>query len=196
MSASFSRSICTHCLPGPSSTHEPSSPALSPSVTRSKVPTIGLLSLAVTFLPLARLMVPAGTKKSGRLPFIGGSRFGTFRGTGVPTKRGRGSCVFSGILSCARAPVATSNATTSGQTRESIVFIISGIHFFLRDQNLLLGAYRLVGFVNDIFARESLVGGTVQLCRATDRVEEVFQVGLVRGVIDKHGNLVLRQLRC
>ena len=30
----------------------------------------GSLSLAVTFLPLARLTVPAGTMKSGRLPFM------------------------------------------------------------------------------------------------------------------------------
>ena len=52
---------------------------------------MGLLSLAVTFLPLARLTVPAGTMKSGRLPFGGGSRFGTLSGTGVPTKRGRGN---------------------------------------------------------------------------------------------------------
>ena len=58
------------------------------------VPVTGLLSLDVTFLPLARLTVPAGIMKSGRLPFIGGSRFGTLSGTGVPTKRGRGSWVF------------------------------------------------------------------------------------------------------
>src|SRR6201998_3143682 len=147
MLALFAKSICTHCLPGPSSTQEPSSPALSPSVTRSKVPVTGLLSLDVTLFPLARLTVPAGTMKSGRLPFVGGSRLGTLSGTGVPTNRGRGSCVFSGTLSCARAAVATTtNAITNEQLRERFVLIISGLHFFAADQKLLLGPHRFVGF--------------------------------------------------
>jgi hypothetical protein len=73
---SFARSICTHCLPGPSSTHEPSLPSLSPSTIMSSVPTSGLLSLAVTFLFLARLMVPAGTIKIGALAFRRGLKIG------------------------------------------------------------------------------------------------------------------------
>src|SRR5580704_15279526 len=152
MFALFARSTCTHCLPGPSSTQEPSSPALSPSVTRSKVPTTGLSSLDVTFFPFARLRVPAGTMKSGRLPFVGGSRVGTLSGTGVPTNRGRGSWVFSGTLSCARAaPATTTKAATKKKLRKRIVFIISGLHFFAGDQKLFLGAHRFVGFMNDVF---------------------------------------------
>src|ERR1700729_957610 len=183
MLALLARSICTHCFPGPSSTHEPSSPALSPSVTRSSVPTTGLSSLAVTFFPLARLTVPAGTMKSGRLPFSGGSRLGTLRGTGVPTNSGRGSWVFSGTLSCARAALATTtHAITKGQLRIRIVFIISGLHFFAGDQKFFLGAHSFVGFMNDVFTGESFIGGAIQLCRSPNRVEEVFKVRLVRGL--------------
>ena len=57
-------------FPGPSSTQEPSSPSLSPSVIKSKVPTTGSVSLAVTFLPFARFTVPAGTMKSDCWSFI------------------------------------------------------------------------------------------------------------------------------
>src|ERR1035437_3942499 len=112
MSAAFSRSICTHCLPVPNSTQDPSSPSLSPSVIRLSVPMAGLLSLAVTFLPLARFTVPMGTKKSGRLPVRLGSRFGTVKlkfGIGVPSNSGLGKSVFSGILSSASAPLAKEN---------------------------------------------------------------------------------------
>src|SRR6516164_2462433 len=192
----LARSICNHCLPGPSSTQDPSSPALSPSVTKSSVPTTGLLSLDVTFFPLARLTVPMGTIKSGRLPFIGGSRLGTLSGTGVPTKRGRGNWVFRGTLSCARAAEGTSNAATSRYLRERIVFIISGFHFFAGDEDLLLSGHCFVGFMNDVFTRESLIGGAIQLCRSPDCVKEVFQMRLVRGFIEEHWNLVLRQLCC
>jgi len=38
--------------------------------------------------------VPEGTRKSGRLPFVGGSRLGTCSGAGVPTNNGGGNCVF------------------------------------------------------------------------------------------------------
>src|ERR1039457_7516536 len=109
MFALFDRSICAHCLPGPSSTQDPSLPSLSPSSIISSVPTIGLLSLAVTFLFFARLTVPTGTRKSGRLAFVGRSRLVTLRGTGVPTKRGGGSLVFQRNFSFAAAAVATSS---------------------------------------------------------------------------------------
>src|SRR5579863_1699046 len=196
MFASFARSICTHCLPGPSSTHEPSSPALSPSVTRSSVPTTGLLSLAVTFLPLARFTVPAGTMKSGRLPFIGGSRLGTLSGTGVPTNSGRGSSVFSGTFSCARAAEGMRIAAASRYVRERVIFIVSGFHFFVGDVQLVLGRYRLIGFVNHVFTRERLIGGAIQFRRSPNRVEKILKMRLMWRLVEEHRNLVLRQLRC
>src|ERR1700739_2470083 len=196
MLALFAKSICTHCLPAPSSTHEPSSPALSPSVTRSSVPTTGLLSLDVTFFALARLTVPTGTMKSGRLPFVGGSRLGTLSGTGVPTNRGRGSWVLSGTLSCARAALeTTTNAAMNVQLRKRMVFIISGFHFFAADQKLLLGPHRFVGFMNDVFTRESLISRAIQLRGSANCVEEILEVRLMRGFIEEHGNLVLCELR-
>ena len=82
---------------------------MSPSTTISNVPVTGLLSLDVTFLRRARLIVPAGTMKSGRFPRSGGSRFGTAIGTGVPTNNGGGSFVLSGTSVCASAPEDTIN---------------------------------------------------------------------------------------
>src|SRR5580698_5151128 len=157
MFALFARSICTHCLPGPSSTHEPSLPSLSPSTIMSNVPTFGLLSLAVTFLFLARLTVPVGTIKSGRLPFMGGSRLGTFRGTGVPTKSGRGSCVFKGTLSCAIAALPAHSAAVTNRLFNKIIFIVSSSHFFAGDFESRLGADGLVRLMDDVFTRESFV---------------------------------------
>src|SRR5215469_4373828 len=191
----FARSICTHCLPGPSSTQEPSSPALSPSVTRSSVPTTGLLSLAVTFLPLDRFTVPAGTRKSGRLPFIGGSRLGTLRGTGVPTKRGLGSWVFRGTLSCASAAHATRNAAETKRYLERVLLIVSSSHFFAGNLKSLLGGNGVVCSMHDVLAAERFIGRAIQLCRSADGVEEVFQVRLVRRFIEEHRDLVFRQLR-
>src|SRR4029078_1866982 len=107
--------------------------------TRSRVPVTGFSSLAVTFLPFDRLTVPAGTMKSARLPFSGGSRLGTFSATGVPTKRGLGSWVFRGTLSCARAAVARRSGATIGATRETDILMNSGSHFFIRDAHSLLG---------------------------------------------------------
>src|SRR3569833_3730445 len=195
MFAFFARSICTHCLPGPSSTQDPSSPALSLSVTRSRVPVTGLSSLAVTFLPFARLTVPAGTMKSARLPFRGGARFGTLSGTGVPTKRGRGSWVLSGTLSCAIAAVATSMAATMGEMQETDILMNSGSHFFIRDANSLLGGYSFIGFMDDIFARESFIGRAVQFCSASDGVEEILKVGLMRRLVEEDRDFILGERR-
>src|ERR1035438_6439971 len=194
MFALFARSICAHCLPGPSSTQEPSLPSLSPSTIMSCVPTMGLLSLALTFLFLARFTVPAGTRKSGRLPFVGGSRLGTFRGTGVPTKRGRGSWVFKGTLSCASAEVAASSTVRTARFFKRVFFIVSGFHFFRSNDKSRLRGNGFVCFVDSIFAAESLIAGAIQFCRAADGVEKVLQVRLMRRFIEEHRNFIFRQL--
>src|SRR5580698_7616944 len=194
MFALFARSICTHCLPGPSSTHEPSLPSLSPSTIMSNVPTFGLLSLAVTFLFLARLMVPAGTMKSGRLPFIGGSRFGTLRGTGVPTNNGGGSWVFRTTSFCARAAVAARVKARTERLVEKFLMMVSCSHFFGSDGNSGLRGDGVVRFVNRVLAAEGLIAGTVELCRTANGVEEILQVRLVRGLIEEDRNFILRQL--
>src|SRR5882757_1664484 len=96
----------------------------------SSVPTLGLLSLAVTFLFFARLMVPAGTMKSGRLPLVAGSRLGTLRGAGVPTKSGAGNWVLRTTWSCANAAVVTRSTGTTGKILEIILNMVLGSHFF------------------------------------------------------------------
>src|ERR1035437_9168694 len=189
------RSICAHCLPGPTSTHEPSLPSLSPSVIMSSVPTMGLLSLAVTFLSLARFLEPAGTRKSGRLPLAGCSRLGTLRGTGVPTKRGRGNCVFKTTLSCPSAAVATTSTVRTVRAFAGFFIIFSGLSFFGRDGKPHLRGNGLVCFVDSIFAAESFIAGAVQFCCAADGVEKVLQVWLMRRLIEKYRDLILRQLR-
>src|ERR1035441_10523807 len=193
MSDSFSRSIWIHCLPGPSSTHEPSSPSLSPSVTRSSVPTTGSLSLAVTFLPFAKLTVPAGTRKSGRPPASLGSRFGTLIGTGVPTKSGLGNSVFSGTLSSASATDAVS--TTATVSFEIRCFIKSSFGFFGGEGNQFFFGGGLVRLVDDIFAGERLVAGAVQFRLAFDGVEKILQMRHVRRLVERHGNFKFLQLR-
>src|ERR1035437_1823097 len=160
----------------------------------SSVPTMGLLSLAVTFLFLARFAVPAGTRKSGRLPFVGGSRLVTFRGTGVPTKRGRGNWVFKGTLFCEIAAVAAKRAVRTARFFKWVFFIVSGFHFFRGNGKSRLHGNGFVCFVDSIFAAESLIAGAIQSCRAKDSVEEVLQVRLMWRFIEKHGNLIFRQL--
>src|SRR5450432_947232 len=195
MSASFSRSICTHCLPGASSTHEPSSPSLSPSVIKSSVPMTGSLSLAVTFLPFARFSVPAGTRKSGRLPFCAGSRFGTLIGTGVPTNSGLGRSVFSGTLSCASKVVVASRVTVRDNFKNDLCIndMISGFSFSKGDVNGFAGGDGLVRLVNDIFAAKRLVGRTIQFSRAADGVKKVLQMRLVDFLVERDRDVVLQQ---
>src|ERR1019366_1003848 len=194
MFALFARSICAHCLPGPSSTQEPSLPSLSPSLIISSVPTIGLLSLAVTFLFFARLTVPTGTRKSGRLAFVGRSRLVTLRGTGVPTKRGGGSLVFKGTLSCATAAGAARSAIRTARFFTTIFIIVSGFHFFRSDGKSRLRGNGVIRFVDSIFAAESFIAGAIQFCRAANGVEKVFQVRLMRRFVEKHRNFIFRQL--
>src|ERR1700677_3360061 len=184
--AFLARSISTHCLPGPSSTHEPSLPSLSPSTIISSVPISGLLSLDVTFLFFARLIVPAGTKKSGRLPLVGGSRFGTLRGTGVPTNNGGGNCVFKTTWFCAGAAVATSSAARMKDDFVARIFmILSSSRFLGSDNNSGLSGNGFVGLVNRVLTAKSFIAGAVQLCRAANGVEEVLQVRLMRRFIEK-----------
>src|ERR1019366_10000036 len=194
MFALFARSICAHCLPGPSSTQEPSLPSLSPSLIISSVPTIGLLSLAVTFLFFARLTVPTGTRKSGRLALVGRSRLVTLRGTGVPTKSGGGSLVFKGTLSCATAAIVSSSAVRTARFLTSIFIIVSGFHFFGSDGKSRLRGNGVVRFVDSIFAAESFIAGAIQFCRAADGVEKVLQGGLMRRLIEKYRNFIFREL--
>src|SRR5580704_3810777 len=194
ISAFLARSICTHCLPGPSSTQEPSLPSLSPSSIMSSVPTLGLLSLDVTFLPLARFIVPAGTIKSGRLPFVGGSRLGTWRGAGVPTNRGGGSWVFKTTFSWASAAVATSSTGKTKKFVERLLIIYSSSHFFGGNGNSGLRGNGVVGLMNRVFAGESFIARAIQFCRAADGVEKVLQVRLMGRLIEEHRNFILRQL--
>src|SRR5471032_205870 len=166
MSASFSRSICTHCLPGANETYEPSSVSLSPSVTKSSVPTMVLVSLAVTFLPLARFTVPAGTVKTGHV-FNFGSRFGTSDFTSVPMTCGLGKSVTNGTLSCASAtPAEIKTARTEQfkknffmefrQSRSFKIQILSSLDLLRRDFNAFLSGDGFVGLVDDVFAAERL----------------------------------------
>src|SRR5947209_8941348 len=118
--------------------------------------------------------------KSGRLPFVGGSRLGTLRGTGVPTKRGRGSWVFKGTLSCASAALTTSKAARTERLLETILLIFSSSHFVAGNFKSGLGGDGIIGFMDDVFTAERLVGRAIQLGRAADRIEEVLQVRLMR----------------
>src|ERR1039457_2509742 len=120
MFALFARSICAHCLPGPSSTQEPSLPSLSPSLIISSVPTIGLLSLAVTFLFFARLTVPTGTRKSGRLAFVGRSRLVTLRGRAFPQREA--GAAWSSKELCPARPQRSQQAARSERQDSSPVF--------------------------------------------------------------------------
>src|SRR5258708_4074638 len=114
----------------------------------SSVPTFGLLSLEVIFLFFARFIVPAGTMKSGRLPFVAGSRLGTVRGAGVPTNRGAGHWVFRTTSFWAIAAVAIRKTGPTGIILEIILSMILGSHFFGRDGNSGLRGDGLVGFMN------------------------------------------------
>src|SRR5450631_3312794 len=75
------------------------------------------MSLLVTFLLSARLATPFGTRKSGRRPARGASRFGSLTGTGVPTNMGFGRSSLSGTLSSARAVAMRQSARPAAASR-------------------------------------------------------------------------------
>ena len=49
--------------------------------------------------------------------------------------------------------------------------------------------------MDDVFAAERLVTRAIQLGRAADGVEKIFQMRLVRRLVEKYRNFVLRELR-
>src|SRR4051812_16052838 len=109
--------------------------------------------------------------KSGRFPRSGGSRFGTFIGTGVPTNNGGGSFVLSGTWFCASAAEDTTNIVNAIPC--FIIFILYlGLHFIWCDVDFLLCRNGFIRLVDHILARERFIGRAVQLASPAHRREK------------------------
>src|ERR1039457_2509740 len=98
------------------------------------------------FLVLCEVNGADGNQEIGALGFCGALKIGHIERTGVPTKRGGGSLVFKGTLSCATAAIATSSAIRTARFFTGIFIIVSGFHFFRSDGEPRLRGYGIVRF--------------------------------------------------